>query len=231
MPTGPTVPLHAAGTPLHAGTSGVAEVAVHLSIGTIRVGLGGLLALALVALVDRRGGLGLRPVWRFVRGRPRARRVLFAGIVSLIVATHVGLGAYWMQYFYGWVDWVKVLGSGAASRLPLFVVLGAYVTVLAGTFDGLVPDRTAALGTTGGVASLAAVLLACPSCGVALFLLLASAGLVGASTLSLLRYLNPVQAYAGYFAILGTFLMVVGIYLLSTGRCRRLATPDETAPQ
>ncbi|PSP75611.1 hypothetical protein BRC81_14580 [Halobacteriales archaeon QS_1_68_20] len=219
-------------TALHVGTGPLEEVAIHVTVGAFRVGLGALLALAVVYLLDRPDAAKLSAVWRYARGRIRAHPVSFVGTAAVVAGGYAALGAYWSTYFYGRVDWVSVLGSGTASRLPLFLVFAAYVAVLRETFDGLAPDREAALGTTGGAASFAAVLLACPSCVVALALLLASAGLVGASTLSLLRYLNPVQSYAGYFAILGTTLMVLGVYVLSNGRCRVPgATTDDAATQ
>lgn len=158
--------------------------------------------------------------------------MLFVGIVSLATLSYIGLGAYWWLYFYERVDWVTVIGSEAMSRLPLFVVFAAYVTVLGDSFTGLVFGQREALGTTGGVASLAAVLLACPSCAVALFLLLASAGLVGGSALSMLQHLNQVQAYAGYFTIFGTTLMLIGIYVLTNGHCPVPSSRrDRTVPQ
>lgn len=214
---------------LHAGLVPAMEVTVHLLIGLFRVGLGVLIALFLIYLLYRPGQSRFLAVGDYVRTRVQVHWLLFAGIVSLATLSYIGLGGYWWTYFYQRVEWVTVIGSETMSRLPLFIVFAAYVTVLRESFDGIDSRNSRAIGATGGVATLAFLMLACPSCLVALFILIASVGLIGGSFLAMLQYLNPVQAYAGYFTIFGTSLMVVGIYAMANGRCR-VPTTDSSIP-
>jgi hypothetical protein len=214
---------------LHAGLSPSTEVIVHLLVGLFRVGLGALIALPLIYLVYRPGRSHFLTVGVYVLTRVRAHWMLFAGIVSLATLSYIGLGAYWWTYFYQRVDWVTVIGSETVSRLPLFFAFAAYLTVFRESFEGSLPGRSQAVGTTGGVMSFAFMLLACPSCLVALFILLASVGFVGGSVLASLQYLNQVQAYAGYVTIFGTLVMVLGIFVMANGRCP-VPTTDSNIP-
>lgn len=205
--------------PLHAGTSLPEEALLHLGIGLLRFGLGVALAVPVVALVYRPRRERLAGVGRVLRNRLGARAGRFALVLALVVAWFVGLDAFWYLHFYGAVDWASVLGSATLSRVPLFALFAAYVTVLGDSLGGLVPRRTRASGVTGGFASAAFVLVACPSCAFSLVVLLASAGLVGGSTLSSLVFMNQLQAYAGWFTVAGVAVMVLGLWALANARC------------
>lgn len=204
---------------MHAGTSALEEILLHLGVGLFRFGLGIVLAILVVSLVYRAGWGRLAAVGRILGNRLGARRGRFTFVLALVVSFYVGLAAFWHLHFYGAVDWASVLGSATLSRVPLFALFAAYVTVLGDSLGGLVPWRTRASGVTGGLTSIAFVLLACPSCVIALALLLASFGLVGGATLSSLVFMNQLQAYAGWFTIAGVVVMVVGLWALTNARC------------
>jgi hypothetical protein len=204
---------------LHAGTSIPEETLLHLGIGLFRFGLGVVLAVPVVYLVYRPQWERLAAVGRVLWTRLGTRKGRFALVLFLVVSSFVGLDAFWYLRFYGTVDWASVLGSATLSRMPLFALFAAYVTVLGDSLDGLLPWRTRASGVTGGLTSAAFVMVACPSCVFALVLLLASFGLVGGATLSSFLFMNQLQAYAGWFTIGGVAVMVVGMYALTNARC------------
>lgn len=213
---------------LHAGTSVPEEILLHLGIGLFRFGLGVVLAAPVVYLVYRAGWERLAAVGRVLWNRLGARKGRFTFVLALVVSSFVGLDAFWYLHFYGTVDWVSVLGSATLSRVPLFALFAAYVTVLGDSLGGLLPWRTRASGVTGGLTSVTFILFACPSCVFALVLFLASLGLVGGATLSSLVFMNQLQAYAGWFTIGGVAVMVVGTYALTNARC---TVPSGRAPE
>lgn len=216
---------------LHAGTTVLEEILLHLGVGLFRFGLGVVLAVLVVSLVYRAGWEGFATAGGVLWNRLDARRGRFAFVLALVVSSYAGLAAFWYLHFYGAIDWASVLGSATLSRVPMFALFAAYVTVLGDSLGGLLPWRTRASGVTGGLTSITFILFACPSCVFALFLLLASFGLVGGATLSSLVFMNQLQAYSGWFTIAGVAVMVVGTYALANARCTLPAgrTREETS--